>query len=110
MSGTLNKEQLGRRIPGMKTEIEQFAKKINKADGILILLCLQDAFDNLMNNILRGIIDPDDDLLDPKLRTAQFRFVERYFDLIEQCIVLLALEGAPGSRTITEIPGLTPAL
>lgn len=108
MPETLTKAEVARQLPAMKQQVESLARQFNRTDAILILLCLQDAFDNLMNGIVRGMVtrtgpsEADNELL----QTALYRHADRYFDLIDQELIILFNSSRLSPRSLSELPSI----
>lgn len=106
-SHVMSKEDAGRDLPHLHRSIEDMCRKWNREDGIVGLLCLEDAYDDLANSLLPKVsLSVEAGGLPEHLKFPLFRHLSQRFVVIDFALELIVNLGEPGPRTIRRIPSL----
>ncbi len=83
------------------------SRRWNRDDGIISLLCLEDAYDDLGNSLLPGVYAPVQagGIPDP-FKVPLLRHVHQRFHVIDSSLEVICMLGRLGPRTIQRIPRL----
>ena len=92
-----SKEEAGRKLSTLKKEIDEFVRKIPRYDGILLLLCLEDALENLEMTVHKYDAQPE-------VKAAVYRFIYEFYYMARKCIELIDANGSEKTGTIRKIP------
>jgi len=98
---------VARSIPGLQQEIEDECRAWNREDGIIALLCLDDAYDNLLNVMMYGLTIAQDSAKVPdEYKAAWIQHVVDRFMLMRMAMDLIANLGKDGPGTMSTVPKL----
>src|SRR5947199_1899655 len=96
----MTKEDAGRDLPHLRKNIEDLCRKWNREDGIIGLMCLEDAYDDLGNSLLPRIYAPIEAGGFPEyLKVPLYRHVLQRFSVIDVALELICALGRSGPRT-----------
>lgn len=102
---TISKEDVARSIPILRKQIEDECRSWNREDGIITLLCLDDAYDNLLHALIYNLtIAPGSEQVPDPKKAGYIIHLTNRFRLIRIVLDLVANLGKEGYRTISRVP------
>ena len=103
----VSKEDVARSLPALQRQIEDECLRWNREDGIIAALCLDDAYDNLLNAVLYDLtLIPASQQDADVVRAAIIRHIVDRFILIRSATDFIANLGMRGYCKMSRIPNL----
>lgn len=105
----INKEEAGKQLPLIIRKIADVAKSINRFDGILLLLVLEDAIDNVSVSLAKVVAAKETELArklqeKPAIRLGLLNFIREWYHLIDLMISEVYQHGTDDSPEINTTP------
>src|SRR2546426_8516763 len=102
----IDKGQAGRLIPRFKEDCMTIVHQMDRKNSVLVLLCLNDAYENLGNAILPALLNPS--IRHPQTteqeQLALQDWVLENTGLIEEALLMVLEHSSMKARTIPSLP------